>query len=125
MTDDLDLLRNELDAFAKPKPKRATYTAREERIIAGFEDIQRFAEQHGRTPQHGEERDIFERLYAVRLDRLRSSEECQNLLADLDVDCLLSADEHTSPLSSDELDADELLAELGVGIVDRRRRAPQ
>jgi hypothetical protein len=31
----------------------------------GFEDIARFYEEHGRLPQHGEERDIFERLYAV------------------------------------------------------------
>ena len=33
--------------------------------------------QHGRAPQHGEDRDIFERLYAVRLDRLRALEECR------------------------------------------------
>ena len=35
---------------------------REERIIAGFEEIQRFVEKHGRAPQHGEDRDIIERL---------------------------------------------------------------
>jgi hypothetical protein len=48
----------------------------EERIIAGFEDIERFYEQHGRLPVHGEDRDIFERLYAVRLDKIRSSPKC-------------------------------------------------
>ena len=37
-------------------------TPREERIIAGFEDILRFHQTHGRTPQHGEDCDIFERL---------------------------------------------------------------
>ena len=30
-----------------------------------------FSEAHQRAPQHGEGRDIFERLYAVRLDQLR------------------------------------------------------
>lgn len=113
MTDDLDVLRTELDAFAKPKPKRANLTAREERVIAGFEDILRFVEQQGHAPQHGEDRDIFERLYAVRLDRLRSSEECRNLLANLDADGLLEAQGQPSSLSCEEVDADELLAELG------------
>jgi hypothetical protein len=48
------------------------YTRQEERLIAGFEDIQRFVEQHGgHAPRHGEDLDIFERIYAVRLDRLR------------------------------------------------------
>jgi hypothetical protein len=41
-------------------------SARDERIIGGFEEIQRFVEKHSRNPQHGEERDIFERLYSVR-----------------------------------------------------------
>jgi hypothetical protein len=76
---DLDELRAELDEFAQPE-KKGGRSPREERIIAGFEEIQRFVEQHGRVPQHGEDRDIFERLYAVRLDRLRSLEECRTLL---------------------------------------------
>src|SRR3954453_20989249 len=72
---DLDELRSELDEFAQPQ-KKGGRSSREERIIAGFEDIQRFVEKEGRPPQHGEERDIFERLYAVRLDRLRALGEC-------------------------------------------------
>lgn len=115
MTDDLDLLRNELDSFARPRAKRASLTAREERIVAGFEDILRFVEQYGRRPQHGEERDIFERLYAVRLDRLRSSEECRDLLADMDADGLLEAPDQPAALTTGEVDEDELLAELGGG----------
>ncbi|MEZ5958665.1 MAG: hypothetical protein R3C27_15795 [Hyphomonadaceae bacterium] len=61
-----------------------------ERIIAGFEDIQRFAAEHGRVPLPGEDRDIFERVYAVRLDR-RNSAECRAILAPLDLEGLLSA----------------------------------
>ena len=62
--------------------KASAHTAQEERLIAGFEDILRFVESHGRVPQHGEERDIFERLYAVRLDRLRGIPEARALLPD-------------------------------------------
>ena len=80
---DLDDLRAELDDFAQPE-KQGGRSPREERIIAGFEEIQRFVDQHGHAPQHGEHKDIFERLYAVRLDRLRALEECRSLLSPLD-----------------------------------------
>lgn len=109
---DLDELRAELDGFAKPDRKSATYTPREERIIAGFEDIVRFHDEHGRAPQHGEDRDIFERLYAVRLDRLRGLEECRALLADFDMHGLLDKSGMQSAPNDDELDTDALLAEL-------------
>ena len=108
---DLDELRSELEDFAQPE-KKGGRSAREERIIAGFEDIQRFVETHGRTPQHGEGGDIFERLYAVRLDRLRTLEECRSLLAGLDHQGLLT-DAITAPAAPVEaMNDDELLAEL-------------
>lgn len=88
-------------------------TAREERIIAGFEDILRFYETHQRAPQHGEGRDIFERLYAVRLDQLRKLPEARALLTELDKPGLL-AGAPASPVDVDELGEDALLAELGV-----------
>jgi hypothetical protein len=109
---DLDELRAELDEFAQPE-KKGGRSPREERIIAGFEEIQRFVEQHGRAPQHGEDRDIFERLYAVRLDRLRSLEECRILLISHDHQGLLSKFEAAEPESNYAMDDDELLAELG------------
>src|SRR5574337_176912 len=87
---DLDELAAELAEFA-PAEKKKGRPASEERVIAGFEEIQRFTEQHGRAPQHGEDRDIFERLYAVRLDRLRGLEECRSLLTPLDYQGLLAA----------------------------------
>lgn len=37
--------------------KAASRTPREERIIAGFEDILRFYHTHGRAPLHGEGRE--------------------------------------------------------------------
>ena len=88
-------------------------TPREERIIAGFEDILRFHEAHKRAPQHVESSDIFERLYAVRLDQLRKLPEAHALLAELDKPGLLS-EAPVAPIDVDELDEDALLAELGV-----------
>ena len=67
-----------------------SFTARDARLIAGFEDIVRFFEEKGRTPLHGPERDIFERLYAVRLDRLRDNDAARELLASFDTHGLLS-----------------------------------
>lgn len=96
------------------QPKARAYTPKEERIIAGFEDIERFFEEHGRAPMHGEDRDIFERLYAVRLDRLRDQEDCRGLLSPLDKHGLLNGGSDPSSGSETELDDDELLAELGV-----------
>lgn len=93
--------------------KTSSRTPREERIIAGFEDILRFYQAHGRAPVHGESRDIFERLYAVRLDQIRKLPEAQSLLADLDAPGLLSGAASTS-INPDELDEDALLAELGI-----------
>src|SRR5262249_60744954 len=58
-TEEDDALLEELGVEAE-ETKDASRTPREERIIAGFEEIQRFVEQHGRAPQHGEDRDIFE-----------------------------------------------------------------
>jgi hypothetical protein len=108
---DLDELRSELAEFAEPE-KKGGRPANEERVIAGFEEIQHFVEKHGRAPQHGEEREIFERLYAVRLDRLRSLEECRSLLAPLDHQALLSGAEIVAKAAADTVDDDELMAEL-------------
>ena len=98
-------------------PIRAgSHTPQEERILAGFEDILRFVETHGRAPEHGEGRDIFERLYAVRLDRLRALTSAHALLAPLDTQGLLSEAPHVlAPEQVEALDDDALMAELGIG----------
>ncbi len=96
--------------------KTSSRTPQEERIIAGFEDILRFYQTHGRAPLHGEGRDIFERLYAVRLDQLRKLPDAQTLLASIDTVGLLSGTS-SQAINLDELDEDALLAELGIGDV--------
>ncbi|MBX9661207.1 MAG: GIY-YIG nuclease family protein [Nitrospiraceae bacterium] len=108
---DLDELRAELDDFAQPE-KKGGRSPREERIIAGFEEIQRFVEKNGHAPRHGEDGDIFEQLYAVRLDRLRALEECRSLLTQFDHQGLLTDAPMASGLPADSMDEDELLAEL-------------
>src|SRR5258706_7875984 len=108
---DLEELRSELDGFAQPE-KKGGRPPRDERIIAGFEEIQRFVEQHGHAPQHGEDKDIFERLCAVRLNRLRALEDCRSLLAPFDHQRLLAGTESTAIAPVEVMDDDELLAEL-------------
>ena len=94
--------------------KAATRTPREERVIAGFEDILKFVAEHGRAPQHGEDRDIFERLYAVRLDRIRAQADLRDLVADMDIHGLLSAGDGVSAETMPYVNDASLLAELGI-----------
>ncbi len=113
MTDDLDLdaLADTLADFAPPE-KKGGRGPREERIIAGFEEIQRFVDEHGYAPRHGESRDIFERIYATRLDRLRGQEDCRAVLETLDRQGLLAGGEALAAAPDDDMDTDALLAEL-------------
>jgi len=108
-TDDDDALLAELGVEAEIKQDQ-TYTAKQERIIAGFEDIQRFYREHERLPQHGEGRDIFERLYAIRLDRIRGNAECLDLLRPMDAEGILT-DRVSEPSGEYELDSDDELLE--------------
>ena len=104
-----------LDALGVDQETRKTssHSSREVRIIAGFEEIQGFVERYGRAPQHGEDNDVFERLYAVRLDCLRKQEEWRLLLTSLDYQGLLSEAEIAPVDLVESMDDDELLAELG------------
>lgn len=112
---DLDDLAAELAVFAPPE-KNTGRSPQEERVIAGFEEIQRFVMQHGRMPQHGEGCDIFERLYAVRLNRLRSSAKFRDVLAPIDSQGLLTAESVAAEMDTD-ISVDELAAELaGVSV---------
>jgi T5orf172 domain len=111
--EDLDLL-GELGVEAEPQQVGGR-SAREQRILAGFEEIERFVREHGRNPEHGEGRDIFERLYAVRLDQIRQSEECRAVMQNADPLGLLGSEpaSKSSVVREDPTD-DELLAALGV-----------
>ncbi len=91
-------------------------TPREERIIAGFEEIQRFVEQNGRLPSIDNGDDIFERIYATRLERICRHQECRDVLGDFDRLGLLEAATVAREQLAEELSDDELLAALGVEV---------
>lgn len=112
--DDYELL-GELGVDTKPEAKESR-SPREQRIIAGFEEIQKFVEEHGHLPEHGEGKDIFERLYAVRLDQIRKSKECLELLKDIDTQHILGASDKSETVEpSKEPPSDkDLLEALGV-----------
>jgi len=113
---DLDDLRSELDEFALPE-KKGGKSALEERVIAGFEEIQRFVDDYGHEPHHGEDKDIFERLYAVRLDQIRKQEVCRTIVAPIDHQGLLKGATSSGTDGAVAIDDDELLAELeGIGV---------
>ncbi|MCZ6803427.1 MAG: GIY-YIG nuclease family protein [Proteobacteria bacterium] len=94
--------------------KKAARSPREERIIAGFEEIQGFVEKNGHPPAHGENNDIFERLYATRLDQIRLQEECRSLVQKLDYQGLLEGAPCVAEPPAEYGSDAELLAELGV-----------
>lgn len=95
--------------------KASHHTPQEERLIAGFEDILRFVQEQGRAPMHGEDRDIFERLYAVRLDKLRALTAAHALLVPLDTAGLLAASGSSGASAlEDGLSDTDVLAELGL-----------
>lgn len=93
--------------------KKGGRSHEEARVIAGFEDIIRFVDEHKRKPEHGEGKDIFERLYAVRLDRIRGNPGFRDLVAHLDKHGLLAGAEDFSA-EPDDMDNDALLEELGM-----------
>lgn len=112
LTKEDEALLGELGVELKDRADQK-FTPQQERVIAGFEEIQRFVEEHGRAPQHGDERDIFERLYAVRLDRIRLLPDCRELLAPFDNDGLMG---DSTPTDEHNLTDIELLAELDVEV---------
>ncbi len=112
-TDEDDALLAELGVEVESQTS-SSRSPREERIIAGFEDIERFFEERGRLPGNADNNDIFERIYAVRLDRIRASEECRQVLANFDRHGLLNGQPPIPKVDADDLGDDALLAELGV-----------
>lgn len=111
MSDDLDALADDLAEFDVAE-KPVARSPIEERIIAGFEDIQRFVENTGHPPRHGTENDIFERLYAVRLERLAASPKYRTLLDSMDDQGLLGGVMITDEDEDDDVDLDALASDL-------------
>lgn len=112
-TEEDDALIAELGIGVTGKNK-AALSAKEERIIAGFEEIQKFVDEHQREPASDQDKDIFERLYATRLEQIRRQPECIELLKERDSQDLLNEKFLGNVIDGDELDDDALLSELGI-----------
>lgn len=112
MYDDLDALADDLAEF-EVEQKSIARSPVEERIIAGFEDIQRFVENTGHPPSHGPDNDIFERLYAVRLERLAGNTDYYRELLDaMDHQGLLSGVAIAQKDDDADVDLDALASDL-------------
>jgi hypothetical protein len=109
---DLELLA-ELGVDMTPEVQRALHARYRSGSLPGSRTSSGLSAEHSRAPQHGDDRDIFERLYAVRLDQLRGMPEARDLLAPLDAGGLLDG-ARTCGSPRSELDDDALLAELGI-----------
>ena len=97
------------------KKSNSSQTLREEQIINGFKEIQKFHEEFNRAPENLEDRDIFERLYAIRLSVLKESEEFKSVLRTFDYQGLLDVKAVKNYVENNqELDDSELLAKLNI-----------
>ena len=97
------------------KKKISQLSPFEERLIVGFEEIQRFYEKFNRLPSNLENADLFERRYAIRLQRLQESDNYMTLLEPIDHQGLLSRSDFEKQFEKKEkLDDAELLSALGV-----------
>lgn len=112
-TDEDDLLLSELGIEVGAKTAKI-HTPLEERIIAAFEEILDFYEEHNRPPSLSGDADVFEKIYAIRLDRLSSSGKHRDLIRNLDKYGLLDNAKVTSRADPEAMSDKELLDELGV-----------
>jgi hypothetical protein len=111
MSDDLDALAGDLAEF-DVETKPVARSPIEERIVAGFEDIQRFVETAGHPPRRSPDNEIFERLYAVRLERLAGNAEYRALLKAVDHQGLLSGVTIAEDDDDADVDLDALASDL-------------
>jgi len=112
-TEEDDNLIAELGVEYEVKKKPAV-SAKEERIIAGFEEVQKFVDDHGRQPSFEYDKDIFERLYATRLEQIRLQPESIELLKEQDHQGLLSDQYIAHDTDEEEPDDDALIGALGI-----------
>lgn len=86
----------------------------EERIISGFEDINNFFEKNNRFPENKLNRNVFERIYSIRLNILKNNQEYKNLLLEFDkYDLLSNTKKNEKDLDHKKMTDSELLSSLG------------
>ena len=87
---------------------------KEEYIISGFEEIQNYFEKFKRVPENIAERDLFERLLAVRLNQIQKDDEILNILKPLDKQGLLHEVALKDKFVDENIDDEQLLKELEI-----------
>ncbi|WP_269613292.1 GIY-YIG nuclease family protein [Prochlorococcus marinus] len=112
LTDEELLAALDIKVESKPQP---SLTSLEDHVIAGFKEIQNFYNEYNRVPINEEGRDIFERLFSVRLQRIRQLNDYLSLLEPLDHQGLLTK----SVISQDsdlneKVDDQTLITKLGI-----------
>lgn len=106
---EIDELYDALEELHQPEKEISSKSSLEERIIAGFDEINSFYEENNRPPFFGEDRDIFEKEYALRLNAIRQDKDMCSLLKDYDKYFLLKESLNNNDINVDE---DTLLNEL-------------
>ena len=110
---DLDELRSRTRRFRRSRRRKAAVRPARNASSRASRRFSGSLRRHGQRPRHGEDGDIFERLYAVRLDRLRALDDCRSLLTPFDHQGLADGATLAWRLRAGGLmDDDELLAEL-------------
>ena len=87
---------------------------KEEYIISGFEEIQMFFERFRRIPENIAESDVFERLLAVRLNKIKIDDEILNILKPLDNQGLFHDVVLKDNFVDENLDDEQLSKELEI-----------
>ena len=78
-----DQILDELEIQLELKSPKVL-TPLEERLISGFEEINHFFDTHQRVPSLHESADIFEKLCASRLDKIKQNSELESVVLFLD-----------------------------------------
>lgn len=116
MTDytDAELLA-QLGVEFEEKPIKSL-SIEQERVNVGFDEITEFFKKNNRLPRHDDHANIFERIYAVRLDCLRKSEHWRQFLSPYDACHLLDAAGGQIYDELAALDDNKLLRDLGISL---------
>ncbi|WP_180048201.1 hypothetical protein [Acinetobacter sp. YH12243] len=78
-----DQILDELEIQLELKSSKIL-TPLQERVISGFEEINHFFETHQRVPSHHADADIFEKLCASRLDKIKQNSDMKSVVLFLD-----------------------------------------
>lgn len=93
--------------------KKINKTPQEEFIISQFLEIQQFYKNKNHLPKNHISRNIFERIYAIRLSKIKSFKECHVYIKPIDYQNLLDMEfENNEMISKEEISNNELVSEL-------------